>query len=129
MATKQARGTKRTCQNEECGARFYDLERNPINCPICGSIYALAHAPEDQVIEDEAEKAAEKAKLAKGVDDDADDEQEADETEAVEELADLEDEDDIADGDDNDAFLEEEEEDSGSVSDIIPAKPSGKDES
>ena len=28
-------GTKRTCQN--CGARFYDLRRNPIHCPVCGT--------------------------------------------------------------------------------------------
>ena len=45
MATKQARGTKRTCQSDECGARFYDLSRNPIACPVCGSIYDLASSP------------------------------------------------------------------------------------
>ncbi len=45
MATKKDRGTKRTCQNGECGARFYDLNRNPIICPICGSKYAIAHSP------------------------------------------------------------------------------------
>ena len=27
-------GTKRTCQS--CGARFYDLNKNPIKCPKCG---------------------------------------------------------------------------------------------
>ena len=27
-------GTKRTCQH--CGARFYDLSRDPIVCPKCG---------------------------------------------------------------------------------------------
>ncbi|MGH6815363.1 MAG: FYDLN acid domain-containing protein, partial [Hyphomicrobiaceae bacterium] len=30
MATKAERGTKRTCQNAECGSRFYDLNRDPI---------------------------------------------------------------------------------------------------
>ena len=35
----QQRGTKRTCQNEECGARFYDLMRSPIKCPICQSAF------------------------------------------------------------------------------------------
>ncbi len=45
MATKQERGTKRTCQSNECGARFYDLNRNPIICPICGSVYELASSP------------------------------------------------------------------------------------
>jgi uncharacterized protein (TIGR02300 family) len=38
------RGTKRTCQNEECGARFYDLDRQPIVCPICNTFYALVPA-------------------------------------------------------------------------------------
>ena len=45
MATKQDRGTKRTCQNRECGARFYDLNRSPITCPICGSAYRIASSP------------------------------------------------------------------------------------
>lgn len=30
-------GTKRTCQN--CGARFYDLHRDPIVCPTCQTTY------------------------------------------------------------------------------------------
>ena len=38
-ATKAARGTKRTCQNSECGSRFYDLHREPAECPICGAAY------------------------------------------------------------------------------------------
>jgi hypothetical protein len=28
--SKAQRGTKRACQSQECGARFYDLNRNPI---------------------------------------------------------------------------------------------------
>ena len=39
MAVHTQRGTKRTCQNAECGARFYDLMRNPIACPICHSAF------------------------------------------------------------------------------------------
>jgi uncharacterized protein (TIGR02300 family) len=35
------RGTKRTCQSEECGSRFYDLNRDPITCPICGTVYEM----------------------------------------------------------------------------------------
>ena len=38
-ATKAARGTKRTCQNSDCGSRFYDLNREPAECPICGTAY------------------------------------------------------------------------------------------
>ena len=45
LALKQARGTKRTCQNSDCGARFYDLDRNPIICPICASPYVIASSP------------------------------------------------------------------------------------
>ena len=45
LALKQARGTKRTCQNSDCGARFYDLERAPIICPICASPYVIPSSP------------------------------------------------------------------------------------
>jgi uncharacterized protein (TIGR02300 family) len=38
---KALRGTKRTCQSGECGQRFYDLNRDPITCPICGAAYAI----------------------------------------------------------------------------------------
>ncbi len=37
MTIHAERGTKRTCQNEECGVRFYDLMRKTITCPICRS--------------------------------------------------------------------------------------------
>ena len=30
-------GTKRTCPG--CGAKFYDLRRNPVTCPKCESLY------------------------------------------------------------------------------------------
>ena len=33
------RGTKRVCQGEECGLPFYDLNRDPIECPNCGEGY------------------------------------------------------------------------------------------
>lgn len=39
MSTAQvhaARGTKHTCGNDECGERFYDLNRSPTDCPYCG---------------------------------------------------------------------------------------------
>ena len=45
MSTKAERGTKRTCQNPECGSRFYDLNRDPITCPICSTVYELAASP------------------------------------------------------------------------------------
>ncbi len=30
-------GAKRQCQR--CGARFYDLNRSPIECPKCGAVF------------------------------------------------------------------------------------------
>src|SRR5205823_283378 len=50
MSTKAERGTKRTCQNPECGARFYDLSRDPITCPICQTTYALARSPASEAM-------------------------------------------------------------------------------
>lgn len=38
--SKPARGTKRVCQS--CGARFYDLGRTPIVCPVCQAVYQIA---------------------------------------------------------------------------------------
>lgn len=32
-------GTKRLCQS--CGARFYDMARNPIVCPKCGAAFDI----------------------------------------------------------------------------------------
>jgi len=115
MATKQARGTKRSCQSNECGARFYDLNRNPITCPICGSIYELASSPlalgagDDKPSRrsrksDFAEKPA-PAEVA-----------EADVDEALPEIEDAED--DVA-AEEDETFLEEEEEEGGDVSNII----------
>ena len=37
--SKPARGTKRVCPN--CGARFYDLNRTPITCPVCQAVYQV----------------------------------------------------------------------------------------
>ncbi len=36
-------GVKRTCQN--CGARFYDLSRDPIVCPVCSTVYDVERLP------------------------------------------------------------------------------------
>jgi uncharacterized protein (TIGR02300 family) len=41
--SKPARGTKRVCPS--CGARFYDLNRTPIVCPVCQSIYHVTLPP------------------------------------------------------------------------------------
>ena len=41
--SKPARGTKRVCPS--CGARFYDLNRTRIVCPVCQSIYQVTPPP------------------------------------------------------------------------------------
>ncbi len=33
-------GTKRLCAN--CGAKFYDLNKDPIHCPKCDAVYVVA---------------------------------------------------------------------------------------
>ncbi len=42
MSIKAERGTKRVCQNERCGSKFYDLNRDPIVCPICQAVYQVS---------------------------------------------------------------------------------------
>jgi uncharacterized protein (TIGR02300 family) len=113
MSTKQARGTKRTCQSSSCGSRFYDLNRNPIICPICGSTYAIASAPlvgdaGTAAAIDPAKDFADTDALAPG---------DAPEAEAAE-LADVEGAEEPVAAEEDETFLEEEE-DSGDVSGII----------
>jgi len=45
---KALRGTKRSCQNEECGSRFYDLNQDPIACPVCSTVYVIPRGPAAQ---------------------------------------------------------------------------------
>jgi len=126
MSIKSERGTKRTCQSASCGARFYDLNRNPIACPICGTVYemmtttamgtvaaAAAEKPRRPAKKPEFEGAAAPA--------------ETPEVEADDALVDIEADDDAIEDDDTETFLEAEEEDGGDVSGIIPV-PEGDEE-
>jgi len=36
-------GTKRLCA--ECGAKFYDLNKDPITCPKCSTVFVVAPVP------------------------------------------------------------------------------------
>jgi uncharacterized protein (TIGR02300 family) len=114
MATKKDRGTKRTCQNDECGARFYDLNRSPVVCPICGSDYVIASSPGAIAAVQAEEKAPRKPKkeeLAPAEGAEA-------EPESEDALADVETDEEVSD-DEDETFLEEEEEDGGDMSNII----------
>jgi uncharacterized protein (TIGR02300 family) len=106
-------GNKRQCQN--CGAKFFDLNRDPILCPKCGATFqppALSRsAARAAVAEDEESEAPETgAELVSLEDADAADEKAA----AV-----VDDDVDLGDDASDDTFLEEEEEDSDDVSDLI----------
>ena len=106
-------GSKRQCQN--CGAKFFDLNKDPIVCPKCGTTFqgaarAQRAAPKDEEEEEEAlapagveivpleEADAGEDKIAAVADDDI--EVEDDETA-------------------EDTFLEEEEEDDDDVAALI----------
>jgi uncharacterized protein (TIGR02300 family) len=122
MADKAARGTKRTCQNGSCGSRFYDLGRDPITCPICGSSYVIARGPADGGRE-EARRQARKPEIVPAIDADAD---ALPDVEGDDALADVEGAaEPIADGED-DTFLAEEEDAGGDVTGIIGS--TGEDE-
>lgn len=134
MATKEARGTKRTCQNPECEARFYDLARDPILCPHCETVYKLT--PE-QVAEAESEDKVdpETATAAKpnGADDgEAGDGAEIEEDDALVSLEDAEEDVDESNDDDEEdnTFLETDDDDDGDVSEILGGSVSedGEDE-
>jgi uncharacterized protein (TIGR02300 family) len=56
------RGTKRTCQG--CGARFYDLNRDPITCPLCSAVFQLEAPPVGRGEAAAIALAAEKARKA-----------------------------------------------------------------
>jgi uncharacterized protein (TIGR02300 family) len=126
--SKPARGTKRVCPN--CGARFYDLNRTPITCPVCQAVYQVtpptsrrgerAAPPEPRkVVEVEVEapviETPDVISLEEVEEAGADVPVEEDE-----EIVDLgEDAPEIPAGADDDTFLEEEEEGEADVSGIV----------
>ena len=116
MATKQARGTKRTCQSDECGARFYDLARNPISCPICGSVYELASSPLALQAAADEKLAARRGKKPEFVPE----KRKVEDPEAVvseDALDNVEEAEEVVA--DDETFLEEEEEEGGDLSNVI----------
>jgi uncharacterized protein (TIGR02300 family) len=120
-------GTKRQCQN--CGAKFFDLAKDPIVCPKCGTVYQVASLPARSsargkaVEEDEPEVEAPEAELVPLEEADAADDEKVP---AVLPEDDIEVEEDEAAEDDT--FLEEEEEDSDDVSTLIDGDIEGDEE-
>lgn len=115
-AIKLERGTKRTCQNPDCGARFYDLNRDPITCPICNTVYAVALQPSPETPTRVVPRPYKKPppfvphepKEEVPAENDA-------------ELAALEDEGGSAPADEDETIIEEDDEDSPDMSDIVDA--------
>ena len=108
-------GNKHQCQN--CGAKFFDLNKDPIVCPKCGTVFhgaARARAPV-KAEEEETELAT-----PAGVDVVSLDEVEASEEKAAEPVVDdLEVEEDADADAADDPFLEAEEEDDDDVTNLI----------
>src|SRR5262245_47289039 len=127
--SKPARGTKRVCPS--CGARFYDLNRTPIVCPVCQSVYQVTPPPTrrgDRAQPVETRKVGEEreadAPVLAGPEiislEDAEEGTTDVPAEGDEEIVDLgEDGAEIPAGDDENAFLEEEEEGEADVSGIV----------
>jgi uncharacterized protein (TIGR02300 family) len=111
-------GSKRQCMS--CGAKFYDLNRDPATCPKCGTVFqatALSRAAAPVIAraaapdEEEAEIEPTGPELVS-----------LDDVEAGEAEKDLPIDDEIDVGEDvadDDTFLEEEEEGEDDVADLI----------
>lgn len=114
QTTADVRGMKRICTG--CGARFYDLNKRPINCPSCdveftgeiktrGRRGRAAVANDDFVSEEEAPEAVVETEEVEAENEDvvsleevAEDEDDEDiEGDDIETLDDLEDDDDLDD--------------------------------
>ena len=107
-------GGKRQCQN--CGTKFFDLNRDPIVCPKCGTVFQAltrgAAARRAETDDEEAEADPANVELVSLEDADAG---EAKATTAEDEIEIDDDDDGAAD----ETFLEEEEEDNDDVSGLI----------
>jgi uncharacterized protein (TIGR02300 family) len=123
MSTKAERGTKRTCRNPECNSRFYDLNRDPIVCPVCQTVFELAPAAMAAgapAVQQAAAVARAPAKrpaypVADAVKPDDVPAPEADE----DALPALESDEEAPAGEEDETFLEAEEEDGSDMSNII----------
>ncbi len=135
MSTKAARGTKRVCQS--CGNKFYDLNQNPITCPICDAVFQHQEtrskpAPPPTTEDDEDDEAI--AGAPAGVETVSLEEVEADENEIPDlednELVEIEEEEDADLGKDDETFIEvEEDEDDDEVTGIVSGSREDDEES
>lgn len=140
--SKAVRGTKRHCRS--CGAKFYDLGRDPIVCPVCQSGYELAATSSKASVataavpdKPEADEEEEVVLTAAAGEPEFVSLEEAEDTnveaEDDEDLADIDvavevDAEELPDDEDEDVFLEDDEEEGSDVSGIIGGGIKSEDE-
>jgi uncharacterized protein (TIGR02300 family) len=112
--TKPELGAKRQCQ--ACGAKFFDLNKDPIVCPKCGTVFQGAAARVRPAAKEDEEDVG--LPTPTGVDVVSLDEVEAGEEKSVETAVGDVDVEDSGETED-DSFLEEEEEEDDDVSNLI----------
>lgn len=117
-------GTKRLCAG--CGAKFYDLNKSPIICPKCATVYEIAPATRprggDAARSSVAEETTIQPAEAEFVSlEEADAEKKSGKVAAAmpETEDDIEIDDSLDDSDDDSTFIAEEEEGEDDVTDII----------
>jgi uncharacterized protein (TIGR02300 family) len=126
---KSELGTKRLCAS--CGAKFYDLNKDPIHCPKCGTVYevapvvtrggrpdAAAARPAPVPVEEVATPEPQDAEFVSLEEADAE-AQGKKPAEAGAEAEAGDDEVEIDEGIDDSTFIEEQEEEDADVTDII----------
>lgn len=121
MSSKAARGTKRLCTG--CGSKFYDLNKDPIVCPLCGTVFqdeSSAHKVDHIADSDDSEDIIETTDGPEMVSLDEVASQEQEDIPALEgDDLELDDDAEIPDAGDEDVFLEEDDEGNTDVSGII----------
>ena len=128
MVAKPNLGTKRLCG--DCGAKFYDLGRDPIVCPKCGTTFVEARSSAKPEAKAKPVPAKEPVEVEEVETDelDVDDaetvslEEADEETAVIKTIPDIDDVD--ADDDDDESetdntFLEDDDEDGPNLSDIV----------
>ena len=122
-------GIKRICGS--CGSKFYDLNHDPILCPKCGSVYQLvtsARARPEPVAAKVVHEEEPELKKPANVEIVSLEEADAEATGKKKVPAEGEEEVEVPAAAEDDTFLEEEEEEPGTVSDIIGEKVEGEEE-
>lgn len=116
-------GEKRICT--ECGTKYYDLHRDPITCPKCGTLFQLTGARPETEAEATEEDDADEDETPEVISVDT-----AAETGAVpEDLPEIDDDGEIEDVEDSDDdTLLEADDDDGDVGDFIGVEDTNDDD-